>query len=565
MTRAPSWLRLVACVTALLLPLPAALADHSNPREEQASTEGDPVGQAEIRGEGTWEFLRNFKANPGTDLFLFRKKGQKYSSSGTLGQAEAEHVGQRIIRLVDAKGEVAPQWIADHGSAHCPTANPSGTTGLQHDVQATPKNQPKLLIDATDASGRCHDPGGGGLEFIDISGLHKEGFEPREVHLTRHVDTSHNVTVDATRPWVVYNSSSTFNNTERAFIDILDIRSCLLPNKVSLKEKRRRCRPKVFRMNFQPGWTANVGTDGEPIEGYDSSCHDIVARPGRIYCAGLSGTAIFDVSKLTDRKTGAVKGKPLACEVIDGTTTTAKVTDCSQAPEEGVSSNQAAGWRFAGAVNHVGRDCGGGPTGPNNCNNNIVVPSREGVAVSHEAVPTWDKKYMFVTDERGGGVVPGGATCDPQNQSPYSNGGVHVFDISDPGKVEYAMTPDDQKAVFIGEVVVPHPTFCTAHRMQLMRGEQRFVIAWYSQGTKIVDYFIDAQGRWTFRETASIVFPGANTWTTMPFKKVTNEDGTKTYWFVASDIGRGVDIFSWTGPPNPKGTPPPGTARPLVP
>jgi hypothetical protein len=177
--------------------------------------------------------------------------------------------------------------------------------------------------------------------------------------------------------------------------------------------------------------------------------------------------------------------------------------------------------------------------------------------VSHEAVPTADNKYMFVTDERGGGVVPGGASCSPGEDNPYGNGGVHMFDISDPAKIEYVMTPDDQKAVFIGSVQVPATTFCTSHRMELVPGEQRFFISWYSQGTKVVDYFFDANGKVVFRETASYVPEGANQWAAQPFKIVKNEDGTKTYHLVASDIARGIDIFSWTGPPNPIGTPPP--------
>ena len=43
------------------------------------------------------------------------------------------------------------------------------------------------------------------------------------------------------------------------------------------------------------------------------------------------------------------------------------------------------------------------------------------------------------------------------------------------------------------------------------------------------------------------------------FKKVKNDDGTMTYYFMSSDITRGIDIFSWTGPRNPMGTPPPSS------
>ena len=43
---------------------------------------------------------------------------------GTLGQDEAGSIGQRIIRLI-SRGQVAPTWLADHGSAHC-EANTAG-------------------------------------------------------------------------------------------------------------------------------------------------------------------------------------------------------------------------------------------------------------------------------------------------------------------------------------------------------------------------------------------------------------------------------------------------------
>lgn len=546
-----------------------ATADHTSPRTAQSSTEEKPAPEGITSGDGTWEYIFGLPPNPGTDLELFRSGGRLYSSSGTLGGAPQQHVGQRIIQLLDNKGQVAPAWVADHGSGACAT-NASAATGLQHDASIARRNGVQLVVDTTDSAGpegRCHDPSGGGLELIDVTKIHKNKVEPREVHLTRHQGTSHNATVDATRPWIIYNSSSTFSSTAQAQIDVVDVRSCLKRGQ-TLEQRRASCKPKVYRMQFQPGWTTNVNRDGEPIEGYDSSCHDIYSTKGRLYCAALSGTAIFDVSKLT-KKSGAIKGKPLKCEVIDGTETGAKVTDCAAlpAPGEGEEIPQATGWKFLGSVHHPGRDCGTGPEPPNptNCNNNLNVPAREGIAVSHESVPTPDGKYMFVTDERGGGIVPGGASCAPESENPYGNGGVHMYDISNPSKIEPVMTPDDQKAVFIGSVQVPQGTFCTSHRMELVKGEQRFFISWYSQGTKVVDYFFDAQGRAVFRETASFVPDGANQWAVQPFKTVTNEDGTKTYYLVASDIARGIDVFSWTGPPNPKGTPPPATVADLQP
>ncbi len=537
----------VACLLggSVLVPAPV-YADHTDPREPLSETQ-DPGGtQLITSGEGEWEFIRNFPPNPGSDLKFFRKRGRLFAASGTLGQAEEQHVGQRIIQLINRKGNVRPRWIADHGSANCPTANPSGTLGLQHDVFVTPKRNPRLMIDTTDATGRCHDPDGGGLEIIDISKIHRKAFEPREIHLTRHAGTSHTSTLDATRPWIVYNSSS--QQSGMPWIDVLDIRSCLNKKVTTLEAKRNRCRPKVYRIVFRPEWAQRIDTNGERVEGTESSCHDIEARPGRIYCANLNSTIVLDVRNLTDAN-GNIRGRRLNCELVDGTNTTAKVTDCDDL--EAAGGGQARGWKYIGHVNHPGRP-------PNQGNNNFEVESTEGIAVAHEAEPTPDKKWMFVTDERGGGVVPGGASCS-QLPNPYGNGGVHIFDISKGGEFEYALTPDDSKAVFIGEVVVPNGTFCTSHVMQQIRGEQRFMIAWYSQGTKIVDYFIDDQGRWTFREIASVVpeNPAATTWVSQVFKITRNDDGTKTYHFMASDITRGIDIFTWTGPPNPTGTPPP--------
>lgn len=536
------------CSVVMLLSLgmmPTATADHTDPRERQAATRDPGTTQLVTSGEGTWEFIRNFPPNPGTDLKFFRKKGRLMAAAGTLGQANAEHVGQRVIQLINRKGQVHPRWFVDHGSAHCPTANPGGTTGLQHDQTLIPKRNPRLLIDTTDASGRCHDPGGGGLEIVDVSKIHRKRFKPREIHLTRHSGTSHTVTVDATRPWIVYNNSS--QSSGMPWIDVLNIKSCLNKKLRGLKAKRKACRPKVYRIVFLPEWAQRIDANGERIEGTESSCHDITAKPGRIYCANLNSTIVLDVRNLTNDK-GNIRGRPIKCEVIAGTNTKAKVTDCSDLEKAG--SNQARGWKYIGHVNHPGRN--------GSHNTNTEYESTEGVSVSHEAEPTPDKQWMFVTDERGGGVVPGGASCT-EVPNPYGNGGVHVFAIGNGGEYQYALDPDGNKAVFIGETVVPSSTFCTAHVMEQIPKEQRFTIAWYSQGTKIVDYFIDGQGRWTFRETASVVpqNPSANTWTSQVFKIERNDDGTVTYYFMTSDIQRGIDILKWTGPSNPTGTPAP--------
>ncbi|MDQ3986187.1 MAG: hypothetical protein M3280_06770 [Actinomycetota bacterium] len=552
-------------ILILGLGLPA-MADHTNPKEPLSNTTGPPAEGIPL-GEGEWTYIKGFPPNPGTDLRFFKKGPVTYASSGTLGQADEEHVGQRILRLVNRHGIVRPKWLADHGSANCPTANPGGTLGLQHDVQVTPKSRPQLIVDATDATGRCHDPGGGGIELVDIWKIRKKKFEPRETHLVRFDGTAHNQTVDATRPWIVYISTS---DTLRPWIDVVDIRSCLGHQEASLAKKRERCRPKVYRLPFDPRWTTQINYDPNDGEvgkmedpnhssGGGGGCHDITAVPGRIYCAALNGTVYFDVSNLTTPE-GRIKGERLPCKVIDGTLTKAKVTNCDlfvkgqgndgndPATEDLEAWNKlgkprAKGWRHLGHINHPGRE---------DLNGNQYVEADEGVALSHQSDPSPDGKWLWVTDERGGGVQPPGASCTPGLENPIGNGGLHVFDIRNPFNPKYAKTPDGAKAIFISDDVTPAPTFCNIHVIRKVPGEQRLLVAWYSQGIKIVDYFIE-NGKWSFDEVASYRLPNANTWTVEDFKIKEHKNGERTYFLMTSDIQRGIDIVKWRGPTNKKG------------
>ena len=593
----------VATVTALA-GAPAS-ADHTDPNEPLVPIV-DLGPEARSTGEGTWEHIKNFGGTTGTDVKFFEVGEQIYVSGGQLGQAEPLIVGQRILKLTDPDGTVNPEFVADHGSAYCgDVTNVSGTTGLQHDVaiagrasyagyfQPGTKPRPQILIDSVDAVGRCHDKGPGGLEFVDISGIGTEGFEPREVHLTRHNGMSHTVTVDATRPWIVYNSNSEFGTDPAgddnnpfglgmAWIDVMDIRTCLNNTGTPLDVQRALCRPKVYRIPFEAGWAAQETEAGEKQQ--PSGCHDITARPGRIYCAALNSTIIFDVAGLTvaqgpdvplpTDKRGDIKGTPLPCEVIDavpavGAATAAKVTNCviedplaNQADQTSAAARAvsaynklgrpaAAGWKYVSHVNHVGRNCR--TPGRYNCNTNIVTPSREGVSVAHESDPSPDGRYMFVTDERGGGIVPPGATCVPSIDNPYGNGGFHVFDITKrdaDGRVTYAQNTDGDKAVYVSPSQLASPTFCTIHVIEHIPDEQRIVAAWYSQGVKIIDYEIDAEGRFSFSEVASYTLLPNDIWVGEPFKIQDNADGTRTYYFVSNDIARGMDVFSWTGPTN---------------
>ena len=560
MLRLPRWLLPTSFALLLLVLAPPAAADHTNPRTPLAPTDGTPTTGL-TRGEGTWVHLANFPglASPaltggGTDLEFFTPPGSTdvYGAFGTLGQDEAGSVGQRILQLTQG-GAVAPRWVADHGSAHCAPASPS-VTGLQHDSQIATDGRIRLLTDTTDAGGRCHDPGGGGIEIVDVTGIADPAFAPREVHLVRFFGFSHTHTVDSNRPWIVYNSSSDFSG--RPWIDVMDVRSCFGTAKWTLAKRRAECRPRVYRIAFQPEWTMQRDQNTGQLEPGSSACHDITFADNRLYCAGINATLILDVSGLV--KGGRIQGTPFPCTVIAGTRTGASVTDCGGM--DASRTERATGWTFLGTFNHPGRDCGPPGTDVRDCNSNNQVRSDDGVAISHEADPTPDRRFMFVTDERGGGVVPPGSSCAPGIDNPYGNGGAHAFDISNPATIRYATTPTGEKSVYISDAVVPAETFCDVHVIEQVPGEQRFIAAYYSQGVKIVDYFVDAQGHVQFRETSSFTLPNANTWAAEDFKIVDNPDGTRTYSIAADDIHRGIDILSWTGRPNPIGAQAPAGA-----
>ncbi|MDQ3940001.1 MAG: hypothetical protein M3238_01485, partial [Actinomycetota bacterium] len=131
--RTTTLLSMLLCV-ALAVPATPALADHTEPREPLSPTEGPSNNEGIASGDGEWTFIRNFPPNPGTDLKFFRKRRKLFAATGTLGQGDEGHVGQRIIKLLGKSNRLNVKWIADHGSANCQTRNTS-VTSLQHDSQ----------------------------------------------------------------------------------------------------------------------------------------------------------------------------------------------------------------------------------------------------------------------------------------------------------------------------------------------------------------------------------------------------------------------------------------------
>jgi hypothetical protein len=261
---------LAALAAALILPSAAALAhelfDHNPPSltpRPAPTTAGFAAG-----GEGAkWEFVTSIATgNPHTDLDFFRRDGNVYASAGTLGVAP-NGGGQTILQLTNGD-KVEPKFVSQAPTASC-IANEAAALGLQHDVEASPKGgqilntfnpyapdrDAQVIVDATDANGRCHDAtafGGlsaqgqtvvrdkqGGLEIIDVTDVAK----PVEIGLTSHIGEAHTVNIDPKRPHIAYavtsdstgvNSAGVRSNevegsTSRALdgFEVVDMRSCL--------------------------------------------------------------------------------------------------------------------------------------------------------------------------------------------------------------------------------------------------------------------------------------------------------------------------------------------------
>ncbi|MGH2838997.1 MAG: hypothetical protein ACRDJY_11715, partial [Thermoleophilaceae bacterium] len=220
----------------------------------------------------------------------------------------------------------------------------------------------------------------------------------------------------------------------------------------------------------------------------------------------------------------------------------------------------------------------------------------EDIFVSHEAELTQSGRYVLATDERGGGVLPVGASCSPGGDNTRGNGGIHAFQVgklgtsppapSDPpgsnppamsDEVDayqeevYAKTSEGERAIFRTPIQTePQGSLCTSHVFQQIPGQNRIFMAWYSQGTQVVDFTENADGTIDFKRAGYFVPENANEWVSHIFKVQSNPDGTFTYWgatgdFALGDAGRNaIDIYKVTlpAPPKPRtesGEPLPGT------
>ena len=567
---------------ALLLALPGvATADHPAPDLGQADAPTPDINQGGIEGV-EFEMVKSFfTGNPHTDIDFFSHAGVTYVSAGTLGIGP-NNAGQNIFRLTDAEGRVSAdtiEYVAGHPSATCIT-DASASLGLQHDVEATPKGDSamvqtnltdhdgaltgdtQLLLDATDAPGRCHDQGVlglaeaplGGLEIIDVTDIEN----PVEIGLTSHIGEAHTVNVDPRRPHIAYvvtsdsvgvdaerrraNETSADNPNLDGF-EIVDLSSCMtapfgtLPDGLDVDGKRAACAPQVWRYRY-PNVEMALGHNRQnSVYG----CHELETwDDDTITCGGGNALILFDMSEVfAPGEDGFERPRvePMPCAVRDSSTvgptaTGAAVTDCvvgsdgAGEPVDLLVQNWLAigepgsigdDVQHLGTAHHQGRQATGG---------DVTAPAfnaTEEIDFNHEAEYTHSRAFILATDERGGGVVPPGATCAQTLDNPVGNGGVHAYasdrlfptgagdpipqpdaDDGPDAWSSYALTPEGDKAIFRAPVNTPGTaTECTAHVFQQLPVEGdgsmgRIFMGRYTQGTQVVDYRENDDGTFEF-------------------------------------------------------------------
>ena len=623
---------LAAVIGLLVLPstVGADLLDHPAPGFQPQT----PPAPAFLSGgqDADWELVATIPTgNPQTDLDFFTRGGETYASAGTLG-AGPNAGGQTIVQLTEG-GEVKPRQVGSQPSASC-VSNPSAALGLQHDVEATPKGgtilntfnpgaapgEAQLILDATDAEGRCHDQGiaglasapSGGLEIIDVT----NPADLVEIGMTSHSGEAHTVNVDPRRPHIAYavtsdgvsvtdgkRNNENPTSSQRFNLDgfeVVDMSSCMnFPAGTSVQAKRDACRPEVYRYRYPSLEMAAGHTNKGTVYG----CHELEIYPDDKLTCGSGQAAIyldmsgaFDDRDTPDPRDDKPRGTPLPCRVRDSSTagpfgTGAKVVDCVDGQGAGTDDLSVAKWLTSGApsltgVRHLGSAFHMGRTSTDQ-SATPAFGSAEDIDFDHEAELTTSRRFILATDERGGGVAPPGATCPTSPaDNPIGNGGIHAYRTdrlrsSTPGSAEeaftsYARTSQGGKAIYRAPVrTAPQGSLCTAHVFQQIPGQNRIFMGWYSQGTQVVDFTENPDGTIDFEEAAYFIPANANTWTSAVFKAQRNPDGTFTYWGATGDFNVGaagrnaIDVYTVTlpGPPDPqggtgsRGAPAPGSSQ----
>ena len=519
------------------------------------------------------------------------------------------------------------------GLQHDVEASPKGDVATNRTDTVRKGGDTEIIIDATDARGRFHDQGVlglsgaplGGLEIVDVTDIGN----PREIGLTSHIGEAHTVNIDPRRPHIAYAVSSDSvtvddkghrlnedrtapnalgqpaANAQRFRLDgfeVVDLSSCMyFPKGTSIAAKRKSCRPDVYRYRWGSADWALGHTNTNAIYG----CHELEIFPNdRLTCGSGAALLSFDMAGAFDNngtpnnfRDDKPRGDALPCKVRDssslpGFQTGAKITDCVlEEPGANVVAGtdkelSIPGWidrgkpslegvRWLGSVHHQGRQGNGEDfTDP-------AFGPKEDIDFNHEAEFTLSGKHILATDERGGGVLPPGATCFPGIDNPFGNGGVHAYKVDELKKTgpgtptqdfkAYARTPEGDKAIARAPInTKPQGSTCTAHVFQQLPDQNRIVMGWYSQGTQVFDYKENKDGTFEFAHVGYMTPLLANQWVSHVFKTEHNKDGTVTYYGASADFAVGdspgrnsIDVWKATLPGlapkfGGKPVPPPG-------
>ena len=168
------------------------------------------------------------------------------------------------------------------------------------------------------------------------------------------------------------------------------------------------------------------------------------------------------------------------------------------------------------------------------------------VGISHGAEPNFNRKTLIVTDEYGGGSgvgACGGSPDDPSLPLPgplagsKGVGAVHFYGLAANGLVPGG--PADKQGTF-NVVLQPNDldgilaeAGCTSHVFWQALDQNRFVIAWYGRGTRIVDFSDPANPK----EIGSFIPTGGDTWSAKPHRG----------FIFTGDILRGMDVLLYKG------------------
>lgn len=506
------------CIFILGIGAPVASADHIP--AELTVPEGLPI-DAPVLSDGPVRHIANIQAaqSPAAPLGEagpFERDGRQYfaASSMTYG-----------LHIVDVTDPMAPfvvsGYAASFGCNGVAAAMGSRAafgllSGWENDQSVTPDG--RFAVIGADSDGRCHDPREGGMELVDLTDLEN----PRTLHLTRNVGEAHSITIDPSRPWLVWLSTSDGAD----FIEVIDISSC--DGGVADVEA---CRPEVARIPFTrdefPGLPGDADSDS-----VGDGCHDIRFSGPFLYCAAIGDTLIFDTSDILDGK-GRLTGTLLtegehACPVFEATLTDpgVMVTDCMGWTEEAWAQRGGEGARveLLSVIEHGS----GGPT--------------EAISIAHQAEPTRDGKIMFVTDERGGGLL---------NESGCPGGGVTFYDIRDKRNPVRMQQPDGSPAIWRTPTNLPGTAHmsCTIHYGEQVGDENLMVFAWYLNGVRMVRYtpdFTTTPATVTFEEVGAYLAAGSSAIQAKPIMR--NPAAPDEIIIYSADLTRGLDVMGFTVP-----------------